>query len=303
LIHVYSVADFLVFAALYPKWTGAKVILDIQDVVPESFKGKAGMLKVSERLSAGLSDHVIISNRLWKQRLFERSIPNDKYSVLVNHIDPPVSNQRNHTRKDGKLILLLPNSFQAHQDLAFAIRAFARLKDRLPHCEVHLYGGGGRDSQRALENLAGGMDLNGRVRICSVEPLDQTSSVIVDADIAVVPAVADGFGNEAYNTTIMDFMSHGVAVIAPRGAVDTCCFSDETVCFFKSGDDQAMAEALLKVIMDPSLRDRLSRNGLECATLNNWSSKKAEYLTLVDSLCAEKFQVADPAECGLEARV
>ena len=34
LIHVHNVPDCLVFAAWYPKWTGAKVILDIHDIVP-----------------------------------------------------------------------------------------------------------------------------------------------------------------------------------------------------------------------------------------------------------------------------
>ena len=42
LIHVHNVPDFLVFAALYPKWTGAKIILDIHDMVPELFEGKFG---------------------------------------------------------------------------------------------------------------------------------------------------------------------------------------------------------------------------------------------------------------------
>ncbi len=33
-VHVHSVPDFEVFAALVPKLTGAKVILDIHDIVP-----------------------------------------------------------------------------------------------------------------------------------------------------------------------------------------------------------------------------------------------------------------------------
>jgi hypothetical protein len=75
------------------------------------------------------------------------------------------------------------------------------------------------------------------------------------------------------------------------------------VCFFKSGDDQAMAEALLKVITDGHLHESLSKNGLDYAARNNWNSKKAEYLSLVDSLCAEKFQSADSAESGPEVAV
>src|ERR1700733_5344146 len=37
LIHVHSVPDFLVFAAWYPKMRGAKVILDVHDILPEFY--------------------------------------------------------------------------------------------------------------------------------------------------------------------------------------------------------------------------------------------------------------------------
>lgn len=96
LIHVHNIQDFLVLSALYPKWTGAKIILDIHDVVPELFEGKSdphpnsGYIKIPrivERLSAGLSDHVIVSNHQWQKRLTERSVSDDKRSVLVTDPD------------------------------------------------------------------------------------------------------------------------------------------------------------------------------------------------------------------------
>jgi len=40
LIHVHSVPDFEVFSALIPKILGAKVILDVHDIVPEFFASK-----------------------------------------------------------------------------------------------------------------------------------------------------------------------------------------------------------------------------------------------------------------------
>ena len=40
LIHVHSVPDFEVFAALFAKLGGAKVILDIHDIMPEFYVSK-----------------------------------------------------------------------------------------------------------------------------------------------------------------------------------------------------------------------------------------------------------------------
>src|SRR6476619_4171063 len=42
LVHVHNLPDFIVFAALLPKWMGAKIILDIHDIVPEFFSSKFG---------------------------------------------------------------------------------------------------------------------------------------------------------------------------------------------------------------------------------------------------------------------
>src|SRR5579872_5282712 len=40
LIHVHSVPDFEVFATLIPRLTGARIILDIHDIVPEFYASK-----------------------------------------------------------------------------------------------------------------------------------------------------------------------------------------------------------------------------------------------------------------------
>ena len=40
MVHVHNIPDFLVFAAAYPKLAGAKVILDVHDIVPELYATK-----------------------------------------------------------------------------------------------------------------------------------------------------------------------------------------------------------------------------------------------------------------------
>ncbi len=66
-IHVHNMPDFLVFAAWYPKFTGAKVVLDVHDIVPEFFASKfptkAGraylwLLKLVEKASAAFADRL-----------------------------------------------------------------------------------------------------------------------------------------------------------------------------------------------------------------------------------------------------
>ena len=140
-IHIHNMPDFLVFAAWYPKLAGAKLILDIHDIVPELFASKfkttlsaayIELLKTIERLSAGFVDHVIVSNHLWHRTVVARSVPQERCSVLINHVDTEMFCRHARTRQDEKFIVLFPGSLQWHQGLDIAISAFAAVKKRIP---------------------------------------------------------------------------------------------------------------------------------------------------------------------------
>ena len=170
LIHVHSVPDFEVFVALVPKLTGSKIILDIHDIVPEfyasKFRGspKSTLFKVLvaiERLSTRFSDHVIVSNHLWEQRLVERSVPTSKCSVILNYPDPGIFHKREKSRTDARKIVMYPGSLNYHQGVDIAIRAFSKIAGELPEAEFHIYGEGAeRDNLSTLRPLLPSMDVS-----------------------------------------------------------------------------------------------------------------------------------------------
>jgi glycosyltransferase involved in cell wall biosynthesis len=312
LVHVHNIPDFLVFAAWYPKFTGAKLILDVHDVVPELFASKfeataddyyVCLLKRIEKASAAFVDHVIVANHLWHKKLIERSVPEEKCTVFLNHIDPAMFYRRSRTRNDGKLIILFPGTFQWHQGLDIAIEALAHIKAKVPNAELHLYGGGGGGgTEGQLAELANRLGLNGRVKFCGGVPFDQIADVIANADLGIVPKRASSFGNEAYSTKIMEFMSQGVPAVVSRTKIDNFYFDDTVVRFFASGDSQAIADAMLDVIENRELRETLVRNGLDYAARNNWDCARHDYLTLVDSLMIEDFGTSKLAVAAKAAK-
>ncbi len=297
LIHIHNVPDFLVFAAWYPKWTGAKLILDIHDIVPELYLNKFGakphaltvrLLRGIEKAAAAFVDHVIVSNHLWAETLIARSVPRQKCSVFLNYVDRAIFYRRPRTRCDGKFIILFPGSFQPHQGLDVAVKAFARVKTEVPNAEFHLYGGGGgAGAEAGLLQLAAELGVQGTVKFCGGTSLDRIAGVIANADLGVVPKRADSFGNEAYSTKIMEFMSQGVPVVLSRTKIDSFYFDDSVVRFFTSGDDRAMAEAMLEVIRNAPLRERLIAAGYEYVERQGWDRRKGNYFELVDSLACE----------------
>lgn len=297
-VHVHNLPDFLVFAAWYPKLTGTRVILDIHDIVPELFANKFDtkpgdiyfeFLKFVEKASAAFADFVIVSNHLWYEKLVSRAVSKEKCTVFLNHVDSALFYRRERTRTDDRVIIIFPGSFQWHQGLDIAIEAFALVRKKVPNAEFHIYGGG--DEKNELMELRDRLGLTESVKFCGSASLEQIADVISNADLGVVPKRADSFGNEAYSTKIMEFMSQGVPVVLSRTKIDNFYFDDSVVRFFVSGDVQALAEAMLEVIENKTLRESLIAGGFRYVELNGWDRRKSEYLGLVDALSTEDFSV------------
>ncbi|HEU6449327.1 MAG TPA: glycosyltransferase [Verrucomicrobiae bacterium] len=291
LIHVHNVPDFLVFATWAPKLAGAKIILDIHDILPEFYASKfhhngsdlkTRLLKKVELASARFANHIIISNHLWRDKFASRSAPPEKCSVFLNHVDRNIFHPRPRTRTDGKFIILFPGGLQWHQGLDIAIQAFARAAKMMPNAELHIYGDGNVRGDLIL--LAQQLAVADKVQFRHLLPVQEIADVMANADLGIVPKRADSFGNEAYSTKIMEFMSLGIPVIVSRTKIDSYYFDDSLVRFFESGNADDLANAMVELFQQPDFRQRLVASARDYVRQNNWDIKRDEYLNLVDLL-------------------
>ena len=300
LLHVHNMPDFLIFAAWFPRGHGAKVILDIHDVVPELYASKFATTKPSwtsrilqwtERVSARIADHVIISNHLWLEKYAARTGTRDRCSVFINNVDAVTFQPHPRTRTDGKRIIIFPGSLQWHQGLDIAIRAFVRVHRELPDTEFHIYGEG--NMLPKLIALSRELNLTECVRFFDPVGLREVARIMADADLGVVPKRADSFGNEAYSTKIMEFMAVGVPVVISRTKIDQFYFDSTVAQFFESGNVEELADALIEVLNNDSKRASMIANGSAYAAANAWSSRKEAYLRIVDGLVANEVVPTD----------
>ena len=291
LIHVHSVPDFEVFATILPKLLGAKIILDIHDIVPEFYASKFGggrksllfkALVLMEKISAGFADHVIISNHIWEKALVDRSVKREKCSTILNYPDPSIFHLRPRTESAGKIKMIYPGSLNWHQGVDIAIRAFHMIKDDVPEAEFHIYGTGGQ--RDALVALVDELGLQKKVFIKPFLPLDRIVEVMAAADLGVVPKRNDPFGGEAFSTKILEFMSLGVPVLVSRTKIDTYYFNDSVVKFFTPEDVNDLANSMRSMVKDRGMRKNLAENALRFAEDFSWENRKREYLDIVDRL-------------------
>jgi glycosyltransferase involved in cell wall biosynthesis len=205
LVHVHSVPDFLVIAALPLRLMSVPVILDIHDILPEFYASKfsAGhdsvgyrVLLIVEKWSARMANHVIIAHHLWYDRLVKRSATKEKCSVICNYPNRDIFYPQPKSKCDGRFLLMYPGSLNWHQGVDVAIRAFAQVSSRIETAEFHIYGEG--PERPNLEKLVKELGLQHKVQIQNYQPTSEVARLMAMSDLAVVTKRASSsFGTEA----------------------------------------------------------------------------------------------------------
>ena len=132
------------------------------------------------------------------------------------------------------------------------------------------------------------LGLRERVLFKPMLPIRQIAPVMANADLAVVPKRKDSFGNEAFSTKILEFMSSGVPVVVSDTKIDQYYFNDSVVKFFRDGDENDLAESMLLLMRNPDYRRRLVTNAFAHVRNFDWAIKKTVYIGLVDSLVHDR---------------
>ena len=95
-IDVNTLPDFLIFAPIFAKWMGAKLILDMHEITPEFYMSKYStaasswiirLLTWLERISLQFADRVIVINKPIEDLLVTRGLDRTKSSIVMNAVD------------------------------------------------------------------------------------------------------------------------------------------------------------------------------------------------------------------------
>jgi glycosyltransferase involved in cell wall biosynthesis len=293
LIHVHNLPDFEVFATVLQRICGARVILDMHEILPEFYASKFRireksltfrLLALIEKLSIAYVDHVIVVNHMVEEAVLgRRSVRPSKCTVILNYADTRIFHRRALRRpQPGEFILCYPGTLSRHQGVDIAVEAIGLLRDRAPGLRLLIIGDG--PERETLRRLIAERRLEDRISLTGLIPLEQVAETMSRIDLGVVPKRKEGFGDIAFSTKIMEFMAVGVPVLASRTRIDEFYFSDLLVQFFESGSACDMADKIVELIESPERMAELRRNCSEFIAANKWNEKQEEYFALVDSL-------------------
>ena len=166
---------------------------------------------------------------------------------------------------DATPTMIFVGLLKPHKNVLRLLRAFARVKDRIPHRLVMVARHRNvRNVDRAALDLAA--SLGDRVELLEDVPFDDLVHRVASAQFAVQPSLHEGFGLPA-----LEAMAAGVPVLAGQaGALPEVCADAAVYCDPTSEDE--IARCLLLLATDAGLRARLAAAGRARARMFSWDA-------------------------------
>jgi len=296
LIHINNMPDFLVLAAWLPRLFGKPVIHDIHDLMPELFTEKYNlgdkhwlvrMLRLQERWAAKMASAVLTVEERLRDILDARGIPRDKTRVLLNLPDERIFAPRERLERKppgAPFVMAYHGTLARRLGLDIALRAVAKISDRIPNVELRIIGGG--EERARLVKLRDELGLQERVTFSEGRvPVEKIPERLRDVDVGIVPTRLSSGTDIMLPTKLLEYVAIGIPCIVPPTGTIRRYFDDKMVRFFEAENVDALAEAMIELYENPERRENLAEEATRrFGSIYRWSRHREVYVELVEQL-------------------
>ena len=291
IIYVHTMPDSIVLVALIPKLLGAKVVLNIHDMMPELCMSKFGisekhplvrLMAFQEQMSIRLADKVICVHHPHRDVLCRRGAPLEKITVLPNVPDPLIFRQSaSAPQADGRFRIVYHGTIAKRLGLDIGVRAFAKALASCPGALLEIYGDGDAADDLVAQIKASGVEdkIYFSKKIFSVESI---AAKIQGAAVGLIPNRRDVATDYMLPVKLLEYVHLGIPVIVPRLLAIQYYFSTDQVEYYEPGNVDELAECICRLYADPEKRMQLARNGADFAKKFHWDSLKEDLYSVVD---------------------
>lgn len=291
-VHVHNMPNVLVFAAVIPKLFGAKVMLDVHDLMTANYMAKfnagendlsVNVLKIEQWFSTIFADHVFCADHNQKDYLAEHcAVPRKKTTVLMNlpnvELFRPIT-----TEKNGGVFHIVYHGTIAHRlGIDLIIRAIAKVVDRIP-AELWIYGSG--DYLPEALALTSQLGLEDKVHFSRrFFPVEQIPEIVCGMDLGII-GNRRNLACDQYMLPVklLEYVYLGVPVVAPRLGVIARYFDDTMVRYYEPENVEQMADSIVELFRDREQRERLARTALTFYQKHNIKAQADRYLDLISA--------------------
>lgn len=305
-IYVHTMPDLLVLTAMIPKLFGARVVLNLHDMMPELYMSKFGiaekhplirLLAWQEQWSIRRADQAIAVHDPHRDVLARRGTPRAKITVLPNVADPRIFKSAEEREKcsqaEGEFRIVYHGTIARRLGLDLAVSAFASAAASCPGAVLEIFGDG--DAGDELETQIAASGVSDRIRFHrKMFRVEQIGEMINGAGVGIICNRRDPATEYMLPVKLLEYVHLGIAAIAPRLMTIQYYFGETQVEFYEPGNVEELAAAIGRLYSDPARRAELVRNNAEFLERFNWEVFREDLYRVIDGEAASARKMATP---------
>lgn len=248
---------------------------DIYDPSKKNSPHRSVFFKPVVRFLMNHSDRVVAQSSNTRDNAARYYHPDRDIDIIPLAYEPlrfyPVSRKDIHLSEDKKYIISVGRLVK-RKGFEYLIKALVFMNDNV---EVLIIGDG-REKQQLVE-LAGRLGLEGRVHFLGQVSEEKKFQYLANADIYVLSSLHEGFG-----IVLQEAMQVGLPIVSTNqgGQVDIVKDNINGI-LVGIKDEQALAEAVTKLLNDEALIARMSENNRSCLKKYSIGAIVDRYLSLI----------------------
>ena len=211
--------------------------------------------------------HIITISEAVKKRFVRIGFLEENVSVipLPRGFNPALiakEGLQHSSSKDRKIKLLYVGRISEEKGIHIAIKSVENLvnQHRIGNLSLEIIGSGDINYNKYLYSLIESVDLTTFVKFKGPISYDEVLMKYRNYDMLLVPSIWE----EPFGLIIVEAMSQGLPVIATKtGGIPEIIEDGKNGLLVPTGDSVRMAEAIKKLVDDPSLYEKISRNGIK----------------------------------------
>jgi glycosyltransferase involved in cell wall biosynthesis len=209
---------------------------------------------------------IAVSNST-RDELIEFGIPGKRIRIVHNAIE---HRERQAIDKSTKPTFTYLGRIKEYKQLDHLIKALPRVIAEVPRAELII---AGRGDYSQLASLAGELNVSHSVRFMGEVSEEEKVEVLSRAWVFVTPSMKEGWGITVIEANDCGAPAIGYNVPGLRDSIQ----DGETGLLVPQGDIDKLAEAIVRMLTDEELRNKLSRSALDWASGFTWDNSAGAF--------------------------
>lgn len=221
-----------------------------------------------ERRAVGNADHRFVVSKYWQEHL-KRDYGYESV-IAYNGLDPSDFEPLPKNRSEVPTVLFV-GGLEPRKGLEYLVQAMKIVVGTFPDARmvaVAKTGFRGTDDWSSYRMLADRLGLTNSVEFYDSVGQETLLGFYSDCDVLALPSKNEGWG-----LSLMEAMACGKPVVASRvGGIPELVRDGTDGILVESGDVEALADSILRLLKDPALRKRMGKAGRQRVKAFKWDS-------------------------------